>query len=333
MVSSGTEPRRVTIHDVARSAGVSRQTVSRALNDKAEIDGSTKQRVLDAALALGYRPSRFARGLVRQDTTTIGLVIPDLLNPFFTEVASAALEAARGRGWHVVVYDTADSTEEELSTLRVIASQVDAVVGYFSGSEDEIDQFTRGIPVVLVGREHHTARFSSIRIDGEDGVRAAVAHLVAAGHRRVGMLDHGERAERSVRYGWFAAAAAAHGIDAGAVVGASQSVEGGGAALGSLLGAHPDVTAVVTYNDIIAIGALREARRTGRNVPRDLAVIGFDGLRLGGLVEPPLSSVALDTRRLGALAVDQAARLLTGADSLGADDLVVRAELRLRDSA
>ncbi len=94
MVSSssvpGTEPRKVTIHDVARSAGVSRQTVSRALNDKDEIDGTTKQRVLDAARALGYRPSRFARGLVRQDTTTIGLVIPDLLNPFFTEVAAAA---------------------------------------------------------------------------------------------------------------------------------------------------------------------------------------------------------------------------------------------------
>jgi len=122
MASSGIEPamerRRVTIHDVARSAGVSRQTVSRALNDKAEIDGATKQRVLDAARELDYRPSRFARGLVRQDTTSIGLVIPDLRNPFFTEVAASALQAARERGWHVVVYDTADSAEQELGTLR-----------------------------------------------------------------------------------------------------------------------------------------------------------------------------------------------------------------------
>src|SRR5689334_5904010 len=120
--SSSTEPRRVTIHDVARSAGVSRQTVSRALNGKDEIERSTKQRVLDAARELGYRPSRFARGLVRQDTTTIGLVIPDLRNPFFTEVAASALEAARARGWHVVVYDTADRPEEELGTLQVIGS-------------------------------------------------------------------------------------------------------------------------------------------------------------------------------------------------------------------
>ncbi|MET7495838.1 LacI family DNA-binding transcriptional regulator [Streptomyces sp900116325] len=331
--SSGTEPRKVTIHDVARSAGVSRQTVSRALNDKDEIDGSTKQRVLDAARELGYRPSRFARGLVRQDTTTIGLVIPDLLNPFFTEVAAAALEAARARGWHVVVYDTADRAEEELGTLQVIGSQVDAVIGYFSCSEDELEQFTRGVPVVLIGREHHTPRFSSIRIDGEEGVHAAVAHLVAEGHTRVGMLDHDGRAEPSVRREWFATAAAAYGIDTDMVVGADQSADGGGAALKTLLTAHPDVTAVFTFNDIIAIGALREARRLGRSVPQDLAVIGFDGLKLGALVEPPLSSVALDTRKLGALAIEQVARLLTGGNPLGADDLVVRAELRLVGSA
>ncbi|MFD7756143.1 LacI family DNA-binding transcriptional regulator [Streptomyces sp. NPDC059757] len=334
MVSlSGTEPRKVTINDVARSAGVSRQTVSRALNDKDEIDGSTKQRVLDAARELGYRPSRFARGLVRQDTTTIGLVIPDLLNPFFTEVAAGALEAARARGWHVVVYDTADRAEEELGTLQVIASQVDAVVGYFSCSEDELELFTRGVPVVLIGREHHTARFSSIRIDGEAGVHAAVAHLVAAGHERIGMLDHDGRTEPSIRREWFSTAAAAYGIEAGMVVGADQSADGGGAAFKTLLTAHPDVTAVFTFNDIIAIGVLREARRLGRSVPQDLAVIGFDGLQLGSLVEPPLSSVALDTRKLGALAIDQVARLLTGVTPLGADDLVVRAELRLGGSA
>ncbi|MFF3559238.1 LacI family DNA-binding transcriptional regulator [Streptomyces sp. NPDC002574] len=331
--SSGTEPRRVTIHDVARSAGVSRQTVSRALNDKNEIEGSTKQRVLDAARELGYRPSRFARGLVRQDTTTIGLVIPDLLNPFFTEVAAAALEAARARGWHVVVYDTADRPEEELGTLQVIGSQVDAVVGYFSCAEDTLERFTRGVPVVLIGRPHHSARYTSIRIDGEQGVHAAVAHLVAKGHTRIGMLDHGGRAEPSIRRDWFTAAAAAYGVDAGTVVGADQSADGGGAALRTLLAAHPDVTAVFTFNDIIAIGALREARRLGRSVPGDFAVIGFDGLQLGALVEPPLSSVALDTRRLGALAIDQAARLLTGVEPLDADALVVRAELRLGGSA
>lgn len=332
MVSSGTGPRRVTIDDVAEAAGVSRQTVSRALNDKGEIGVSTKQRVLDAALELGYRPSRFARGLVRQDTFSVGLVIPDLLNPFFTEVAAAALDAARGRGWHVVVYDTGDRVEEERGTLEVIASQVDAVVGYLSLPEDEIARLTRGLPVVLIDRKHRTERFSSIRIDGEAGVHAAIRHLAAAGHRRIGMLDHAERSEPSVRHEWFDAAMAACGLDAGSVARADQSVEGGEQSLQELLAVHPELTAVFIFNDIIAFGALRAARRLGRSVPGDLAVIGFDGLRLGALVEPPLTTVALDTRGLGALAVEQAARLLTGSGPLHADELVVGAQLRLRES-
>ncbi|MEV5532800.1 LacI family DNA-binding transcriptional regulator [Streptomyces prunicolor] len=330
--ATGTEPRKITINDVAKSAGVSRQTVSRALNDKDEIDSVTKQRVLDAARALGYRPSRFARGLVRQDTMTIGLVIPDLLNPFFTEVAAAALEAARTRGWQVVVYDTGDRAEEELGTLQVISSQVDAVIGYFSCPESELEKFTRGMPVVLIGREQRT-RFSAIQIDGAAGVHAAVAHLVAQGHTRIGMLDHHTRAEPSIRYKWFTTAATAHGIEAGLMVPADQTADGGGSALKALLADHPDVTAVFTFNDIIAIGALREARRLGRSIPRELAVIGFDGLQLGALVEPPLTSVALDTRRLGALAIEQVARLLSGGEALAADDLVVRGELRLSGSA
>lgn len=330
--ATGTEPRKITINDVAKSAGVSRQTVSRALNDKDEIDSVTKQRVLDAARALGYRPSRFARGLVRQDTMTIGLVIPDLLNPFFTEVAAAALEAARTRGWQVVVYDTGDRAEEELGTLQVISSQVDAVIGYFSCPESELEKFTRGMPVVLIGREQRT-RFSAIQIDGAAGVHAAVAHLVAQGHTRIGMLDHHTRAEPSIRHEWFTTAATAHGIEAGLMVPADQTADGGGSALRTLLADHPDVTAVLTFNDIIAIGALREGRRLGRSIPQELAVIGFDGLQLGALVEPPLTSVALDTRRLGALAIEQVARLLAGEEALAGDDLVVRGELRLSGSA
>lgn len=317
---------RITINDVASAAGVSRQTVSRALNDKGEIDRETKQRVLDAARDLGYRPSRFARGLVRPDTTSIGLVLPDLLNPFFTEVAAAALDAARARGWHVVVYDTADSVEDERGTLRVIGTQVDAVVGYFSLPETELDQHTRGMPVVLIGRE--SPRFSSIRIEGAAGVRAAVDHLVAAGHRRIGMLDYAH-ADPSDKHAWFCAAMTAHGLTTEAVAGAAQSVAGGAEALNTLLDRHPDVTAVFTFNDIIAIGALRTVRRLGRN----LAVIGFDGLQLGTVVDPELTTVALDTRRIGSLAVEQVGRLLAGEEPLSADELVVQASLLLRESA
>lgn len=332
MVSSANGPRRVTIDDVARAAGVSRQTVSRALNDKGEIGAGAKQRILDLAQALGYRPSRFARGLVRQDSVSVGLVVSDLLNPFFTEVAAAALEAARRRGWHVVLYATGDHARGERETLEAMGGQVDAVVGYLTLPEEEIERLTPGLPVVLIDREHRDERYDAIRIDGEQGVHDAVRHLVERGHRQIAMIDDDARPEPSVRHGWFADAVAARGLTPAAVVRAEQSVEGGGRALTELLAEHPEVTAVFTFNDVMAIGAQRAARHCGRRVPRDLAVVGFDGLRLGTLVEPSLTTVALDTRELGVLVVEQAARLLERQDSLTREEATVRAALRVGES-
>ncbi|MGZ3145010.1 LacI family DNA-binding transcriptional regulator [Lentzea chajnantorensis] len=145
---------------------------------------------------------------------------------------------------------------------------------------------------------------------------AAVDHLVAAGHRHIGMLDHANRADPGDRHAWFCAAMAAHRLDSRAVTGAHQSVDGGAEALTALLDRHPGVTAVFAFNDTVAVGALRSARRRGLKVPDDLAVVGFDGLQLGTVVDPALTSVALDTKRIGALAVEQAALLPDGGQPL-----------------
>ena len=139
--------------------------------------------------------------------------------------------------------------------------------------------------------------------------------------------------EPSVRRTWFADALAAHGLADDATGSAVQSVDGGTEALTGLLTKHPGLTAVFTFNDIIAIGALRAARRLGRTVPDDLAVVGFDGLQLGTVVDPALTTVALDTRRVGALAIEQAGRLLTDAPLLPDEDLPVNAVLVVRESA
>nr|CEL22395.1 Ribose operon repressor [Kibdelosporangium sp. MJ126-NF4]CTQ89250.1 Ribose operon repressor [Kibdelosporangium sp. MJ126-NF4] len=321
--------KRITIRDVAKSAGVSYQTVSRALNDKTEIDTATKQRVLDTAKQLGYRPSRFARGLVRQDSTSVGLVIPNLLNPYFTEVAAGALEAARRRDWHVVVYDTADDEDQELSTLAMLGSQVDAVVGYFAQPDEVIDHHTGGMPVVQIGRQGVGSRFGEIRVDGEDGVRAAIAHLAGSGRRHIGMLDHDHHHEASVRYTWYREAMREHGLPT--YVGqATQSIEGGQRAMAAMLDKHPDLDAIFTYNDVIAIGAMFQARLLGRRVPSDFAVVGFDGLAIGSMVEPPLSSVRIDTREVGATAIEQVGQLLAGTRP---DIVTIRATLLLRGSA
>ncbi|MGW6792455.1 LacI family DNA-binding transcriptional regulator [Streptomyces chartreusis] len=326
--------RRATIHDVAKLAGVSRQTVSRAVNDKGEIDPGTKERVLEAARLLDYRPSRFARGLVRKGTVTAGLVIPDLMNPFFPEVAAGVLEAAELRGWQVVVWDSRTDEAREREALDVLSHQADAVVGYFRSPDDELARHLGGVPLVLLERGPQHTRFAAVGIDAAAGVEQGMAHLVRAGHRRIGMLDgvHGPAPRRQA----FLAEARRHGlsVDDGWIATCPEhSVAGGEEGMARLLDARPELTAVFGFNDLIAVGAIRAARRRGRRVPEELAVLGFDGLSLGELVDPGLTTLHIDKRRLGRLAVEQVARLRAGEEPMNGTDAWVIPELVVRASA
>ncbi|WP_371131902.1 LacI family DNA-binding transcriptional regulator [Streptomyces sp. cf386] len=326
--------RRATIHDVAQLAGVSRQTVSRAVNDKGEIDPGTKERVLEAARLLDYRPSRFARGLVRKGTVTAGLVIPDLMNPFFPEVAAGVLEAAERRGWQVVVWDTRTDEAREREALDVLSHQADAVVGYFKNPDDVLARHLGGVPLVLLERGPQQTRFAAVGIDAAAGLAQGLAHLVRAGHRRIGMLDgvHGPAPRRQA----FLAEARRHGLpvdDGWIAMCPEHSVAGGEAGMELLLDARPEITAVFGFNDLIAVGAMRAARRRGRKVPGDLAVLGFDGLSLGELVDPALTTLHIDKRQLGRLAVEQVARLRAGEEPMSGADAWVVPELVVRASA
>ncbi|MFC5214861.1 LacI family DNA-binding transcriptional regulator [Streptomyces coerulescens] len=330
----GDASRRATIHDVAKLAGVSRQTVSRAVNDKGEIDPGTKERVLEAARLLDYRPSRFARGLVRKGTVTAGLVIPDLMNPFFPEVAAGVLEAAEQRGWQVVVWDSRTDEAREREALDVLSHQADAVVGYFRSPDEELARHLGGVPLVLLERGPQQTRFAAVGIDAAAGLEQGMAHLVGAGHRRIGMLDgvHGPVPRRQA----FLAEARRHGLSVGdgwIAMCAEHSVAGGEEGMERLLDAQPELTAVFGFNDLIAVGAMRAARRRGRRVPDELAVMGFDGLSLGELVDPGLTTLHIDKRRLGRLAVEQVARLRAGEEPMNGADAWVVPELVVRASA
>jgi len=327
--------RRATINDVAQLAGVSRQTVSRAVNDKGEIDPATKERVLEAARLLDYRPSRFARGLVRKGAVTAGLVIPDLMNPFFPEVAAGVLEAAEQRGWQVVVWDSRTDDTREREALDVLSHQADAVVGYFKNDDDVLARHLGGVPLVLLERGPQQTRFAAVGIDAAAGLEQGIAHLVRQGHRRIGMLD-GDRNAPGPRREAFLAEIRRHRLpvdDSWIVVSPEHSVAGGEAGMGQLLDSRPEITAVFGFNDLIAIGAMRCARRRGLGVPDDLAVLGFDGLSLGELVEPALTTLRLDKRQLGRLAVEQVARLRAGEEPLSGSDAWVVPQLVVRASA
>ncbi|MFI7006467.1 LacI family DNA-binding transcriptional regulator [Streptomyces sp. NPDC050145] len=311
--------RSITIDDVARSAGVSRQTVSRAINDKPEIDPATRERVLQVAQALGYRPNRHARGMAGPGLTTLGLVVADVLNPFFPEVAAGVLDAADERGWQIAVYSTGSALEREQTVAATIADHVDACIAYFD--DDTAVQRVRdsGIPLVLLDHNTRLPGVGGVRIDFEAGMRQALEHLTGAGHRRVVMLDDQGRDDAAAprtRHHLFRSLVTEYGLDPAEtwVVPVANSAEGGALGMDRILTEHPDATAVLGYNDLITVGAQRRALRRGLAVPDDCAFVGCDGLMLGELVDPPLTTLHVDKRQVGRAAVEQVAALLQGGD-------------------
>jgi LacI family transcriptional regulator len=312
---------------VAQAAGVSHQTVSRAINDKGEIDPETRRRVLDAARELRYRPSRFARGLVRPDVTTVGLIVQDVVNPFYPEVMAGVIEAAENKGWQVVVGSTQNSRDNELALVRSLGRQVDALIGFLSHTDAELAPYVEGVPLVVMDRHQKTSH-GVVDIDIETGVRQGIQHLVDRGHQRIGMIDCSWEDELN-RRDCFLAAVEEFGlpVDRTWIITSEESVAGGEAAFAELRSKHPDLSAVFAYNDLVAIGAHRAARRLGLTLPQDCALLGFDGLSIGELLDPPLTTLQIDKRRMGQLAVDQVDGLLLGKEATQA---LVPAELVVR---
>ncbi|SPF02690.1 LacI family DNA-binding transcriptional regulator [Streptomyces sp. MA5143a] len=306
--------KRVTLRDVARAAGVSHQTVSRAINGKGEIDPGTQQRVLDVARQLRYRPSRFGRGLVRPDVVSVGLIVPDVVNPFFPEFVAGVIAAADERDWQVLVASAENDRSRELALVRSLGRQVDALVGYISHPDAQLEPYVGSVPLVLVDRGLDSSQHALVHVDTAAGIRAGMRHLVDRGHRRIGMIDCECVNAPMLRRRTFLDVVGEHGlpVDGDWIVMGEQSPDGGAAAFEALHAARPDLTAVVAFNDLVAIGALRAARRLGVQVPDDCALVGYDGLSVVDLVDPPLTTLHLDKRRLGELAIHQVDRLLAG---------------------
>jgi LacI family transcriptional regulator len=329
--------RRITIEDVARAAGVSRQTVSRAINDKGEISPATQQRVLDAVEALGYRPSAVARGLATRQTRTVGLVVPDITNPFFPEIARGVQDVARSQGYSVFLCNTDESPEEELQVLHSLAAQpVDGIILFGSRIRDpDLAGFAEQYhPLVVLNRFLEHPQVSLILVDNQRGAQLVVDHLADRGHVAIGMLSGPAVSPSSQqRIEGFCQAVAARGLAMrdGWILDGPPTIEGGHEAGRRLLARHPQLTALFAYNDLVAMGALQACRDLDRRVPQDCAVAGFDDIRLAAMVSPSLTSVRVDKYVVGHQAMTRLLALLDDPDA-SLPPLCVGVELVERES-
>jgi LacI family transcriptional regulator, galactose operon repressor len=287
---------RPTIYDVARLAGVSTATVSRALNGTGQIAPPTRAAIEAAVAQLGYHPNTVARSLVTRSTQTIALLLPDISNPFYAALVSGIQRRALETGHTMLLCTTESDPEREEQYLNLLrAKQVDGVlVDGLVLPPDRIARFVRnGLPIVCLDRDVDSTSVPLVQVDNRLGARLATEHLIALGHRRIGHVAGAPELRISdERVGGYRDALAAAGLeeDPGLVAVGSFTEEGGYEATRQLLD-HAEPTAVFAANDLSAIGALNALVGSGRRVPEDVSVVGFDDLRLSRFTTPPLTTI------------------------------------------
>lgn len=327
----------VTMRDVARRADVSIKTVSRVVNNQGEISDATRIRVLAAIEELGYRPSKVARALVTNHTDTVGLIIGDITNPFFPEVARGVVDTAQAQGYNVFLCNADGDLQTELSMVRSLVDHaVDGIMIFpaYEG-EDELKAFAEDYsPVVVVNRFFEHPRIGLVMIEVRRGAGMAVDYLVSKGHTTIGMLAGFPPLGRLQRVQGFREALIAHRlpvIDEWILPG-PPVMERGREAARQLLTQHPQVTAIFAYNDLLALGAIQACQELGRHVPGDCAVIGFDDIQLAAMVTPSLTTIRVDKYDLGRQAMTRLLEMLDAPETTF-PPIWLDVELVVRESA
>lgn len=303
---SRTTPRTLpTMDDVASAAGVSRSLVSLVYRDSPKVSDERRQRVLDAAAVLGYRPNAAARDLAGGAQRTVGVLLNDLHNPFFAGIYDGIELAARELGLRLVLTVSRQRDAGEQAAVETMLQQrVDGMILTSPRLEDsEILAAARVVPVVVVGRQVVGTHCDSVTTDEHVGGRLVIEHLRQLGHRRVTHVDGGRGAGAAARRSGIEAEAVAAGMDVTEVIEGDYTESAGVAAARRMLERPMLPTAVVAANDLAAIGVMAAFDDAGVRVPEDVSLVGYDNTFLAGLRHVALTSVDQSCPEMGRTAL------------------------------
>lgn len=320
----------VTIYDVAREAGVAPSTVSRAFARPGRVNAETGERIRTIAARMGYRAKEQARARTGVRTQMVAVVLADLANPVFYELVRGAGSACEAAGYTMLLAETAESAVRERATLERALSSVDGVVLTASRiSDSAIRQVAKVKPVVVVNRV--VPGVPSVVIDVERGTFRSVEHLVGLGHEAVTYLSGPEASwADGMRWRGLRRAAEELGVRIRRVGPFAPTVNGGVEAAASW--AQHRTSAVVAYNDMVAIGFMRGIAVLGARVPEDVSVVGFDNSAMAELVSPELTTVAAPLHALGRTAAQNVLAMAGGARSQAAEPMQLPTRLVVRES-
>jgi len=296
--------------DVAEAVGVSVNTVSRALNDKPDINDETKRKILEVAEKLNYHPNRLAQGLRRQKSGVIGVIVADIGNPYFSTLVKGLEEAATEKDYSIILQDTDENYENEVEAIdTMIEERVDGIV--LSPVQTEKGTIRRlqehNIPFVLVARRFRDIETDYVISDEVNGAFQATKYLIEKGHDKIAFINGPVHNSSAIdRLKGFREAYSQKGIepDEQLITHGAVSTDDGRHYFDILVRKDRDFSAIFNFSDYVALGVLNAARARNINVPEDLEVVGYDDIEFTRCLSIPLSSVKVPKREMGRKALD-----------------------------
>lgn len=297
----------VTIKEIARLLDISKSTVSRALRDSSEISEETKKKVIDLAESLHYSPNPIALSLLKQRTHTIGVIVPDIANRFYSSTIGGVEDIAYSRGYHTMIYQSHELFEREMSATRHIAQRrVDGLIVAIASQSENMDHFVQlqeqGIPVVLFDRVLDGLETHKVRVDDYKGAFEATEHLISRGCRRIAHIAGPQPVSITRnRLEGYRDALQKHGMEFQEewVLHSPITQEGGTERTYQLMALRNRPDAILGASDRITMGIHWALRQLGYKMPDDVAVIGFCDLSLASLMDPPISAITQPSFEMG----------------------------------
>lgn len=328
----GQDPHVVTMRDIATAAGVSQSTVSRVLSGSpstVSIGADTRERILEVAGRLNYRPNPLARGLRGASTMLLGVIVRDIMDPFFAAAVEAVTTHARRRGYNVVLGQAHGRADEAIMLRSVLETRhCDAILVLGDmGDQPRLvaDLLASPIPTVALWHGAPQPGIETVNVDNRAGVQQALEYLVEFGHERIALISGRPLGDIQARRSAFLAFMSEHGLAVPDrfLVSTRNDAGAGSAAMRSLLAGEESPTAVLATTDVLAIGALHAAHESGWRVPDDISITGFDDIAMAAFTVPALTTVRMPVAEMASRAVDLAVdRAEGGAPSAGTPHLL-----------
>lgn len=299
---------KVTIKDVAKKANVSITTVSRVIN---KIEGytneETKKRILKVIEELDYKPNALARSLVTKRTKTIGLILPDISNPFFPSIAKSVEDLVNELGYNLILCNSYDDTEKEANYINVLKEKcVDGILLSSKQTKDKYDIYKDDIPMVFIDRKPEVEVKYGVFVDNYKGAYNATKHLIDLGHRSIACITGPKNINTTIeRLRGYKDALIDNHIECDETIIKSNdyAIEGGYEAAKDLIVNH-NITAIFTHDDLMACGVYKAAKELSYKIPDDISVVGFDDITLVEFLDPPLTTIKQPTEDIGKVSVE-----------------------------